>query len=248
VPPEAVTSLLQLQQAMAQQLRDGPVDDPGWEIYRNNARQFFRAALAATYPVLLRRVGEDYFRQLARQYQSLHPSRSGDLHWVGQAFPAWLGGHLAATPYAWLAELAQLEWACAEAAVAPRRPALGLDSLAGFAPEALDRLVVGFQPSMRLVASRFAVATVWRANQRDAPGPPVVVESAAEHCVAACIDEQIAVYSIDPGEFALLANLHGGSALAQALERSAVAADVLARVLDWAFRERLVTALSLPSA
>ena len=35
------------------------------QVYRNNSRVMFDGALERTYPVLQRRVGEDYFRQLA---------------------------------------------------------------------------------------------------------------------------------------------------------------------------------------
>ncbi|MDH5246470.1 MAG: DNA-binding domain-containing protein, partial [Betaproteobacteria bacterium] len=92
-------NLRQLQAAFAMGLRrpdtappsDGAPDfDERFDAYRNNAWQFFAAALEQTYPVVQRRVGNEFFRQLAREYRAVHPSRRGDLHWVGVAFPAWL--------------------------------------------------------------------------------------------------------------------------------------------------------------
>jgi hypothetical protein len=222
--------------------------EPGWAIYRNNARQFFRAALAATYPVLQRRVGEDFFRQLAHEFRAVHPSRSGDLHGVGLEFPAWLHQRLAATPYAWLADLARLEWACNESMVEPRRDALALAALGQLPQDRLDDLVIGLQPSLRLVSSPFAIWSVWQANQEDTPAPPVDVTAGPEHCVCTCLTERVAVYRIDAGEFALLGALQRGDSCATALASTGLGADVLARLLDWAFAEDLVVALSLPPA
>lgn len=261
VPPESTSTLLQLQRSMAQGLRanadaaaanapgsppdDAVVAEPGWAIYRNNARQFFHSALAATYPVLRRRVGDDFFRQLAQEFRAAHPSRSGDLHGVGREFPPWLQQRLAATPYAWLADLARLEWACNESVVEPRRDALALAALGTVQQERLDDVVIGLQPSLRLVSSPFAIWTVWQANQDDAPGPAVNVTAGPEFCVCASLTEGIAVYRIDGSQFALLGALQRGESIATALASTGLGADVLAGLLDWAFAEELVVALSL---
>ena len=55
-------------------------------IYVNNARVGFTQTLKRAYPAIERLVGEDYFLQCAREFQRLHPSRSGDLQHVGEGF------------------------------------------------------------------------------------------------------------------------------------------------------------------
>ena len=141
-PPEAAT-LSDLQGRFAAALREpGPqsevairllaeciVDDglaPArrLQVYRNNARAMFEGALERTYPVLRRQVGDERFAALARRYRAEHPSRSGDLHWVGEKFAPWLAARVAADGGEWLAELARLEWACEEAMVSARLPPL----------------------------------------------------------------------------------------------------------------------------
>src|SRR5277367_1913820 len=59
-------------------------------VYRNNAQIGFARAMQATFPVLVRLSGEDWFNQMALCYQRAHPSRSGDLNEVGSAFAAFL--------------------------------------------------------------------------------------------------------------------------------------------------------------
>jgi hypothetical protein len=216
-------------------------------VYRNNSRQAFRTALALAYPVLRRRVGDDYWRQLAHHYRSAHPSRSGDLHRAGAAFPAWLESRLAGTAYAWLADLARLEWACEEAAAAVSLPPLPLATLATVPLEALDDTALVLQPSLRLVRSTYPVWSVWKANQGEMPAPPVDTAVGPEHCACACTGERVAVHRLAPTEYALLASLRQGAVLGAAMEAAGSDAATLAGVLDWAFGEGLVAAIS-PSA
>jgi hypothetical protein len=216
-------------------------------VYRNNSTQAFRAALALSFPVLRRRVGEDYWRQLAHHYRLAHPSRSGDLHGVGAAFPAWLEVRLADTAYAWLADLARLEWACEEAAAAASSPPLPLAALATIAPEALDDTALVLQPSLRLVRSAFPVWSVWQANQGETSAESVDFAAGPEHCACACTGERVAVYRLAPTEHALLESLQHGAVLGAAMGAAGSDAGTLASVLDWAFAEGLVVAIS-PSA
>ncbi len=252
---EIVMKLRDVQQAFGRALRDGaPLTPDGspdyverFDAYRNNAWQFFAAALEQTYPVVLRRVGAEFFRQLAREYRDAHPSRRGDLHWVGSEFPAWLAIRLAESGYEWLADLAALEWAVASATVSSTSPAIALTALAEFAPESLAGLTVEFHPSLGRVASQFPIWRVWQANQADDPGP-VDLSVGGECCVVACVDDRPVVYRVDSDDYRLLERLAQGDTLGEALESVRTDADTLGRVLAWAFGERLVTAVVSPSA
>lgn len=216
-------------------------------VYRNNTRQFFRTALALTYPVLLRRVGDQYFRQLAYEYREAHPSRSGDLHWVGAAFPDWLAARLHAGDYAWLADLARLEWACEEAAAAGVEPAVSVEVLGALPAEALDDTRLRFQPSLRLVESAWPVWSVWQANQGEDAGAPVDFAIGPQRCACACLGDRVVVYRLEAEDHAVLAALRAGATLAEAIIQSRASPDALARVLGWAFDAGLVVAVS-PSA
>lgn len=212
-------------------------------VYRNNSLQARRAALALAYPVLQRRVGDDYFRQLTHEYRLTHPSRSGDLHDGGGAFPAWLQERLAGTDYAWLAELARLEWAVEEAGAAAARAPVSLAALAAIPAAALDDTSLQLQPSLRLVSSPFPVWSVWQANQGEAPAR-AIDDGGPEHCACACTADRVAVYRLAAAEYAVLEALSRGATFAAALEAARSEAATLARVLDWAFAEGLVVAVN----
>jgi hypothetical protein len=59
-------------------------------IYRQNIIENFTESLRSSFPVTVRLVGEDYFRDAARQLQQTQPSSSGDLANVGEALPVFL--------------------------------------------------------------------------------------------------------------------------------------------------------------
>jgi hypothetical protein len=233
------------------ELTAGNDNDPAgfeerFEVYRNNAWQFFQAALERTFPVLQRRVGPEFFRQLAREYREAHPSRNGDLHWVGEQFPAWLVGRLGGSGYEWLSDLARLEWACEDATVACSAAPADLAGLAQYAPEELPALRLQWQASLRRVPSTFPIFSVWHANQGDAEPESVDLSQGAEHCVVACTLDQVVVYRLEPVDFDLLGALMDGQSLGAAIDSTATDPDQLARFLAWAFGEGLVTGVSLP--
>ena len=261
-PPDTAPSLHELQREFARALLAPPASalqvqalsamrDPGaaarLDVYRNTARLFFRGALELTYPVVRHRVGDDFFRTLAEEYRRAHPSRSGDLHWAGAAFPQWLGDRLAGTDYAWLGDLARLEWLCEESLAASNESALTVEHLAAVPADDLNALQLTLQPSLRLLGSRYPLWSVWQANQGDLAGAPVDLDLGPEHCVIACSDAGATVYRLEPDAFRLLEAWVAGATLGAAVERAGVDADTLAALLGWAFNEQLVVALS-PSA
>ena len=252
-PPEAA-SLSELQGRFAAALREaGPeseaairelaeciVDDglaPArrLRVYRNNARAMFEGALERTYPVLRRQVGDEQFAALARRYRAEHPSRSGDLHWVGENFASWLAQQVAADGQAWLAELARLEWACEEAMVAARLPPLAPADLGPVAPETLADVGLVLQPSVRTVSSPFPVWSAWRAGQVDGAGEPVDLALGAQHVVVTCCDTGLVLHSLPEEQYLFVAALAGGGSLGERRRLAALDVEALPGLLAWMF-------------
>lgn len=237
-----------LRHAVSTPTTDGAPDfNERLDVYRNNAWQFFATALEQTYPVLQRRVGAGYFRQLAREYRAAHPSRRGDLHWAGADFAAWLHGRMTGSGYEWLADLARLEWAVAEASVASHARPAPLDQLSQFDAASLADLRLTLQPSVRLVESTYPVWSVWQANQHE-DAEPVDLTQGGECCVVACLEDRPVVYRIEAIDFRLLERLARGETLGDALDASGTEPAALGRVLGWTFAEQLVAGVVSPSA
>ena len=238
--------------AAVRQLADCIVDD-GLEparrvqVYRNNARAMFEGALERTYPVLRRQVGDERFAVLAQDYRAEHPSRSGDLHWVGEKFASWAAPRLAADGQAWLADLARLEWACEEAMVAARLPPLAPAELARVSPENLADVGLALQPGLRSVTSPFPVWSAWRAGQAGCAGEPVDLALGAQHVVVTCGETGLVLHSLPEDQFLFVAALAGGAPLGSAVELAALDLEALPGMLGWLFAEGLVTALRVPN-
>jgi hypothetical protein len=233
--------------ALVGEISRGGLDAAGrMRIYENNARAMFEGALERTYPVLRRRVGDDYFRQLALAYRARQPSRSGDLHWVGEQFPRHLAETLAGTEYEWLAELASLEWACEIALVAPQVPPVGPEALADLQPAELGATRFQLQPSLRCVASRFPVLEVWRANQPDADGAPVDPGRGAQGVAVSCEGAELTLRELSPALLEFLRLLQGDATLGEAVDRSRLPIETLPDALGLLFTSGLVTAVLCP--
>ena len=225
---------------------DGLDPESRVQVYRNNVFAMFEGALARTCPVLRQRVGNGYFRGLASAYREAHPSRSGGLPWVGRSFPAWLGTHLAGTEYAWLADLARLEWACEEALVAGRAAPLERAALAGVAAEDLADTRLELQPGMRLVGSDHPVWSVWRENQPGASGAPVDFSIGPQRVAVACGEDGLVLHLLPEDHFMFVTALAARATLATAVDESRLSTEQLPALLGWLFNEGLVVAVSGP--
>ena len=247
-----MVSLRELQRSFAAALHDPgarcdvtPAEN--LEIYRNTARVNFRSALAQTFPVLVKRVGAEYFQQLAHHYRARFPSRSGDLHWVGRDFAAFLDGHLAGGEYAWLADLARIEWARSEVAVASELPAAGAAVLATFAPEHLELLVFSLQPALRLVSSSYPVFSVWLANQAD-NASPVDQSIGSEVGMIRLHDNGVEVTVLAPDLFSYLSTTAAGATLGVAMSAANLEGPRLSEILRFVFSSGLVSSVALADA
>jgi hypothetical protein len=250
-------TLRDLQGAFAAQLLDTPATPPPFvagdaipaasrlAVYRNNSRSFFDSALRATYPVVERRVGTDYFKQLCLRYREVHPSSSGDLHGVGRNFAAFLAEHLADSPYVWLAELAALEWAIADSAVSADSERLEIAALQGYPPDELGALRFTFVPSAHLLDASVPVLTVWRANQGESAGGPIDLSTGGE-CVVVhrAASNDVEMRRVALVEFRFLRALESGRPLGDAIEESELTLETLPRVLKSLFEDGLVAAIN----
>jgi hypothetical protein len=214
-----VTSLYDLQQAFANAVRFGDtaavarlVDANGIEperrvrIYANNVRENFLSTLEATYAVLLRLAGHDWFRQTGTAYLHTHPSRSGNLHYVGERFAAFLEAYLGDSAYAYFVDVARLEWAYQDVLVAEDGRALDLAALSEVRADRHADLVFELHPAARLVESTFPLLQICRLNQPDASADATIDLAAGPSRVLIIRrDSHVELRELPAGEFAFLA-------------------------------------------
>lgn len=188
-------------------------------VHRNNVAHSLIEALAGRFPVVERLVGEAFFGAMARVFVEAHPPASPVLLAWGGDFAGFLEGFppLAGLPY--LPDVARLEFARGEAFHAADREPVGPRALALAAQDpATARLAL--HPSVRVVPSRFAIVSIWAANQ--AGRAPASVDAGRPETALVLRDRAfgIPVRAVGPGDAALLAALAGARTLLAASRKA----------------------------
>lgn len=182
-------------------------------------------ALAATYPVVARLVGEACFGGLAREFIQLAPPSSPCLFEYGQGFARYLAAvpTLMALPY--LPDVARLEWALNTARHAPDGPRLPAEALAPLQDRDFSTVVFTLHPATCLIASAFPIDSIWRANQPDADPQEVVrLDAGARRLlIHRDGDDDVVWCPLAAGEFAFVAALSEGLPLGKAWNRASAA-------------------------
>lgn len=223
-------ALHEIQRSFLKAVLQGPDAQPGhWPpgrlaVYRVNARENFVAALQAAFPLLLGVMGERDFRAMARAYQRAHPSRSGNLFWIGEQLPGFLAARLTGTPDAPLTDIARFEWQVQEALVAAEPTTrVDLGTLASLPPTIQASLHCHLHPAARLIAAHVDVFALWRdhhAGRDAAPGP--LITRAEEQCLLISrAGDGIVLERLPRRAYRLLEALAAGDSLAVALQRIA---------------------------
>lgn len=164
MPAPSEVPAAERQAAMAAALLDpactGP-RDPRFAVHRNNVVAGLIAALTETYPAVERLVGAEFFRGAAAAFVRAHPPQGPVLLRWGGDFGPWLAGFPPAARLPWLADVARLEWARAEAFHAADAAPLSIAALVAVPPARLGGARLTLHPSVRLIASRHPVASLW---------------------------------------------------------------------------------------
>jgi len=247
-----VAAMFDESQAVAAYVREGDLSaDARLSIYQTNLREGFIKALALGFPVVERLGGTDYFRQLALELLAAHPSRSGNLHHIGEPFPPFLAQKFAGTQYAYFADVAALEWAYEEAQLAAEADALSPDAFAGIAPEHYERLTFTFHPACRFVQSRYPIVKIWRANQPETLSDETIdLDSGGDNVLMLRTPECVEFHRLPAARFALFEALARGESLGVAFDRAqAVESDFdVGAALRHLTELRVLTTLRVPTA
>jgi hypothetical protein len=216
-------------------------------IYRNNTFISLTEALMTAFPVVVRLVDERFFRFLANTYIKASPPREPRLAAYGATFAKFVAGFGPCRHLAYLPDLARLEWAINEAVTQAVVKPVSRATLASVDPDLLTLCTLDLQPSLRLVASRWPLLDIWRANQGEMVQPIELVREPTRVLVRRR-GEGVALDTHPRGRFRFLRETAGGATIGDALS-AAFARDPQFRPADEflaIFDAGLVTALNPP--
>jgi len=218
--------------------------DARLRIYRHSCEAIHIGALRITYPAVLTLVGEDYFDQSVRAYRRVHPSRSGNLQAFGTRFAEYLETLPEVGAFAYLPDVARLEWLRQESALAAEVESTVPKTFSEELANIGESLRIGLHPSIRLLASAHPILTIWRYAIQPT-SEPLVLDGGGEHVVLWREGGEVAMAAVDPATFACIESLARGdtldaaSAAAQLRDPDFDSAACLASL----FRQSLITTL-----
>jgi hypothetical protein len=123
-----------------------------------------------------------------------------------------------ATQYAYLPDVAALEWAYQQSFVAADAPHFDPDALRETPPRAYGQLLFSLHPACGLVRSPYPVLRIWAVNQPDAADEVVDLSSGADFVLIRRAAEGVEMRRIAAADFAILHAFSQGAVLADALE------------------------------
>lgn len=188
-------------------------------IHRNNTTILLCEALAATFKVCHKLVGEEFFEAVAKVYIRTHPPQAPCLFEYGADFADFLEtlAQIESVPY--LPDVARLEWLWNAAFHAADGPALDAQALAGVAPEAYGELTFSAHPSLRLIASPYPIREIWAINQDGAPEDAGVdLDEGGQYLAVVRLAAKVEMHELSPAGFVLAQHLSEGARLQDAFE------------------------------
>lgn len=229
-----MSSLADLQNAFASFLRSPPGDavpaplqgkvamggvDAGRRlaVYKNNVYAQLIDALAATYPAVLRLVGEEFFRFAAREFVASHPATEKNLAMYGKGFHDFLAKFEPAASVPYLADVAMLEYRYLAAYHSIDARSLPADRYSVLVREGGGSRVA-LHPSSQLMSSQYPVSRIWELNRSDAPiDGKISIEGQSEYLLIIRPQATVEVRRLSLGAFVALLALSGGSGLPEAV-------------------------------
>jgi hypothetical protein len=184
-------------------------------VHRTTVQSGLIDVLAAAFPVTRRVIGSRTFAGLARRFIAASPPRAAYLSAYGDGFADFVARE-DLLPY--LADVARLEWARAEAYFAADAPPLDPARLTALTPEALERAVLTLHPATRLVDSRFPIHRIWQVNQPEAADVPPVDMSTAQSVLVTRRGFDLVTRLLSPADAAFMSAVSRGAPLAEAAE------------------------------
>jgi len=131
-------------------------------------------ALAETFPVTRKLVGDEYFDTLAGEYCRNYPDESGEMKRFGDRFPLLLLKlsieRRELDKLRFLPELARLEWLIQSAYYADRDKSFDFDALASIPMREQPHIIFTLSHALSLMFSDWPVFEIWRAHQQDSDG------------------------------------------------------------------------------
>jgi hypothetical protein len=188
-------------------------------IYQNHFTLTLIEALNATFPVIRRLVGDDFFAAAARAFVLETPPAGPCLFEYGREFPDHIAALPASAPLVYLRDVGRLEWAINVAYHAPDGQFIEAPALESMSPQRVLDTGFAFHPSCRLISSCFPIDRIWQVNQTEADDvEPVDLRTGGVRLLVHRQGGEVGWLKFSRGEFAFLRTLSFGGSFGDAAD------------------------------
>ncbi len=136
------------------------------DIYYNNTLLGLADILTATYPVLQKIVGENFFRTVAHFYIESNSQITGNRHTYGGELASFLRSYEPAVSWPYLPDIAAIEWAYFQASIAEDALALDFSGLTDLISEHPD-FILSLHPGVHCIKLNFNALEIWQEHQKN---------------------------------------------------------------------------------
>jgi hypothetical protein len=186
-------------------------------VYRNNTAMTLRDVLKQAFPVTALLLGEKFMDFAIHEFTAIAPPDSGDMNAYGAGFPEFLEHLPNLNQFAYVPDVARLEWLAQEAYLSPREMPLTGQDLA--AVEDPVNLKLYLQPHVKLLRSGWPVDKLWsRVNEEGAALKDFEMKPAETYAAIFRAGDNISVWSISEGGYRFLEYLQSEPVFAFAAE------------------------------
>lgn len=214
--------------------------DVAASIYRNNVSGGRAKALAVAYPACARILGAECFEGIARHFSESTPATHADLNLYGAEFADFLEQRVtvleAFSDYAYLGDLARLEWLCHVAYYATDDAPFDFEQLARSVGGSGESLKLRLGNSVGLLRSEYPVMSIREVNLADGNAASVSAADCPQHFVVWRSELNACVEQVDRMTFDLLAAIESGATLGEIAstrpEAAAVLSDSVPRLIQ----------------
>ncbi len=216
-------------------------------IYRNNVAARLTDALSATYPVVCKLVDRRFFAYAADTFIQRNLPTGACLVDYGADFPSFLAVFPPTAKLKYLPDVAKLEWIIHRVHRFVRPPGISIAALSEVRADPA-RISLRITPSIRFVASPYAIDQIWMAHQGDDSWADLRLPRTGVHLQVSGSDG-LRLVPLPPPSWEFRSRLADGETLGNACAMAtAISSDFEpASALSDLFKEGLVVGLTADS-
>jgi len=215
------------------------------QIYQNNYLLSLIEALTASYPSVLKLVGQDYFHFVAKKFVLQCGHDQGDLNLFGAGFAQFLTKQSDISHLPYLPAMAELDWRIERcAAQALETQYLSLEQLQALPNQDLSQAILPLASNLMLMTSPYPVLTIYQMIQHEQV-QPIELDQAQHLLLSKQLDFSVKLDALTELEYAFLAHCQERRPLAE-LNPSCIAQ--LQELLGKAISQQYLASPSQPTA